>query len=68
MDAALHAVSMTQFLRNYKLLFKTFYINEYRHYVRMLTLNVIDNGLACDCGVCRVLIMKCHRFCMNFIS
>ena len=41
------------------------------HYIlnlpRMLILNVIDNGLACNCGVCRVLIMKCHRFCKNFI-
>ena len=29
----------------------------------MLILNVIDNGLACDCVVCRVLIMTYHRFC-----
>ena len=28
MDGTLRAVSMAQFLRNYKLLFKTFYINE----------------------------------------
>ena len=34
---------------------------------RMLILNVIDNGLACDCGDCRVFIMKCHRFCKKFI-
>ena len=28
----------------------------------MLIMNAIDNGLACDCGVCRALIMTCHRF------
>ena len=28
----------------------------------MLIFNVIDNDLACNCGVCRVLNMKCHRF------
>ena len=28
----------------------------------MLILNVIDNGLACDCGVCRFLILTYHRF------
>ena len=33
----------------------------------MLILNVIDNGLACDCAVCRVLIMTYHLFCKNFI-
>ena len=33
----------------------------------MLSMNVVDNGLACDYGVCRVLIMTCHRFCKNFI-
>ena len=31
----------------------------------MLILNAIDNGLACDCGVYRVLIMAYHRFCKN---
>ena len=29
----------------------------------MLILNIIDNGLACDCVVCRVLIMTYHRVC-----
>ena len=33
----------------------------------MLILNVIDNGLACDCFVCRVLIMTYHRFCKKKI-
>ena len=28
----------------------------------MLVLNVIDNCLACECGVCRVLIMTYHFF------
>ena len=28
----------------------------------MLILNVKDNGLACDCGVSRVLILTYHRF------
>ena len=28
----------------------------------MLILNIIDNCLACDCGVSRVLIMTYHRF------
>ena len=32
----------------------------------MLILNVIDNGLANDCGVCRVLIMTYHRFCKKY--
>ena len=31
----------------------------------MLILNVKDNGLACDFGVCRVLIMTYHRFARN---
>ena len=35
---------------------------------RMLILNVIDNGLACDCGVSRVLIMTYHRFCKKYFS
>ena len=35
----------------------------------MLILNVIDNGLAGDCAVCRVLIMTYHRFCKkNFLK
>ena len=29
----------------------------------MLILNVIDNGLACDYGIFRVLIMAYQRFC-----
>ena len=33
----------------------------------MLSLNVIDNGLACDCGIFRVLIMAYHRFCKKKI-
>ena len=32
----------------------------------MLILNAIDNGLACDCGVSRVLNMTCHRFCKKY--
>ena len=32
----------------------------------MLILNVIDNGLAGDCVVCRVLIMIYHLFCKDF--
>ena len=31
----------------------------------MLILNAIDNGLACACGVYRVLIMAYHRFARN---
>ena len=31
----------------------------------MLILNFINNGLACDCGVCRVLIMTYHLFSIN---
>ena len=34
----------------------------------MLILNVIDNGLACDSVVCRVLIMTYHRFCKKIFS
>ena len=33
--------------------------------LRMLILNAIDNGLACDCGVCSVFIMTYHRFSKN---
>ena len=33
----------------------------------MLVFNVIDNGLACYCGVSRVLIMADNRFCKNCI-
>ena len=33
----------------------------------MLILNVIDNGLAGDCVVCRVLIMTYHLFYKDFI-
>ena len=32
----------------------------------MLILNIKDNGLACDCGVCRALIMTYHRFCKKY--
>ena len=32
----------------------------------MLILNVIDNGLDCDCCVYRVLIMTYHRFCKKY--
>ena len=32
----------------------------------MLILNVIDNGLACDFGVSRALIMAYHRFCKKY--
>ena len=31
----------------------------------MLILNSLDNGLGCDCGVSRVLIVIHHRFCKN---
>ena len=34
----------------------------------MLILNIIDTGLACDCGVCRVLIMAYHRFCNKYFK
>ena len=44
-----------------------FDISEFACTLCMLNLNVIDNGLACDCGVCRVLITIYHRFCKNFI-
>ena len=66
MDATLYAVSMPQFLRNNKLLFTTFYLNKIKT-LCMLILNVIDNGLACDSGVCRVLIMTHYRLFKNFI-
>ena len=62
MDGTLYAVYMPRFLRNYKLLFKTFYIDK-KKTLCMLILNAIDNGLACECGVSRVLIMTYHRFC-----
>ena len=32
----------------------------------MLIINAIYNGLACDCGVSRVLIMTYHRFCKKY--
>ena len=32
----------------------------------MLFLNGLDNGLGCDCGVSRVLIMIYHRFCKKY--
>ena len=32
----------------------------------MLILNSLDNGLGCDCGVSRVLIMIYHRFCQKY--
>ena len=34
----------------------------------MLILSAIDNGLASDCGVSRVLIMTYHRFCKNYFT
>ena len=35
----------------------------------MLILNVIDNGVACECGVSRVLIMTYHQFTrINFLK
>ena len=50
MDAILYAVSMPQFLGNYKILFKTVYkINKA---LCMLILNVKDNDSVCNCGVC----------------
>ena len=33
----------------------------------MLILNIIDNGLVCDCGVSRVLIMTYHGFCKKYL-
>ena len=44
MDGTLYMVYMPIFLRNYKLLLTTFKT------LLMLILNVIDNGLVCDCG------------------
>ena len=66
MDGTLYAVSMPQFLRKYKLIFKTFLYKLIKT-LHMLNLNVIDNGLACDYGVCRVLIQY-HRFCKKIFS
>ena len=34
----------------------------------MLILNAKDNGLACGCGVSRVLIMTYHRFCKKYFT
>ena len=34
----------------------------------MLILNVIDNDLACDCAVCRVLIMTLSPILLEFYS
>ena len=31
----------------------------------MLIFNVIDNGLACDCGVCRDMIMSITDYARN---
>ena len=67
MDGTLHVVYMPKFLRNYKLIFKTFYITLIKT-LCMLILNVIDNGLAFDCGVSRVLIITYHRFCKKYFS
>ena len=61
MDGTLYAVNMPLFIRNYKLLFKK--IIWKIKTLCMLILNVIDNGLVCDCGVTRVLVMTYHRFC-----
>ena len=65
MDATLYVVTVPQFLRNYKILFKTFYINKQKT-LFMLILNVIENVLAWDCVVCRVLTMTYHRFCKKY--
>ena len=32
----------------------------------MLISNAIDNGLACDCGVSRFLIVTNHRLCKKY--
>ena len=64
MEGTLYAVYMLQFLRNYKLLFKTFNIN--KDVICMLILNFIDNCLASNCCVCIVLIMKYRRFCQKY--
>ena len=34
----------------------------------MLILNGLDNGLGCDCGVSRVLIMIYHRFYKKYFT
>ena len=49
-------VYMPKFLRNYKHLLKNFLCRLIKT-LCMLIMNVIDNGLACDCGGNRVLIM-----------
>ena len=61
MDGTLYAVYMPKFLRNYKLLFNTFYIDKLKT-LCMLILNVKQNGLSCNCGVSMILIMTYHRF------
>ena len=33
----------------------------------MLILNSLYNGLGCDCGVSRVLILIYHRFCKKYV-
>ena len=67
MDGTLYTVCMPKFLRNYKLLLKTFYVDKEK-ILCMLILNVLDNGLACDCGVSRVLIMTYHQFCKKYYT
>ena len=34
----------------------------------MLILDVIDNGLASDCGVSKILLMTYHRFCKKYFT
>ena len=67
MDGTLYAVYMPKFLINYKLLFKTFYIDK-KKTLCMLILNATDIGLACDCGESRVLIMTYHQYCKKYFT
>ena len=66
MDGTQPAVTMPKISKKLQTPFKNFLYKLIKT-LCMLILNVIDNGLACDCGVCRVLIMTYHRFCKNLI-
>ena len=67
MDGTLYAIHMPKVLRNYRLLFKTFYINKIKT-LCVLILNVIDNDLRCNYGVSRVLIMIYRQFCKKYFQ
>ena len=62
LSTTVYAVNMPKFIRNYRLLFKTFYIDT----LCVFILNVIDNDLGSNYGVSRVLIMIYHRFCKKY--